>query len=142
MKKIGIYIMSDNKAWGRRHRSTFCLLEYTGRRGTVTRDFVIETDETFRGAAIRALAEAAGRIDEPVHAAVFCDDGGLEATVRELDALKERGFVRRDGKPIAYADQLKQISEGIAETEWGGSSHSYSEWMEGELMRRKQTCVS
>lgn len=141
MKKIGIYIMSDSKAWGRRHRSTFCLLEYMGRRGTVTRDFVIETDETFRGAAIRALAEAAGRIDEPVHAAVFCDDGGLEATVRELDALKERGFVRRDGKPIAYADQLRRISERIPEMEWGGQEHSYTDWMERYLEGRKECVV-
>lgn len=141
MKKIGIYIMSDSKAWGRRHRSTFCLLEYMGRRGTVTRDFVIETDETFRGAAIRALAEAAGRIDEPVHAAVFCDDGGLEATVRELDALKERGFVRRDGKPIAYADQLRRISERIPEMEWGGREHSYTDWMERYLEGRKECVV-
>lgn len=141
MKKIGIYIMSDSKAWGRRHRSTFCLLEYMGKRGTVTRDFVIETDETFRGAAIRALAEAAGRIDEPVHAAVFCDDGGLEATVRELDALKERGFVRRDGKPIAYADQLRRISERIPEMEWGGREHSYTDWMERYLEGRKECVV-
>lgn len=141
MKKIGIYIMSDSKAWGRRHRSTFCLLEYMGRRGTVTRDFVIETDETFRGAAIRALAEAAGRIDEPVHAAVFCDDGGLEATVRELDALKERGFVRKDGKPIAYADQLRRISERIPEMEWGGREHSYTDWMERYLEGRKECVV-
>lgn len=141
MKKIGIYIMSDSKAWGRRHRSTLCLLEYTGRRGTVTRDFVIKTDETFRGAAIRALAEAAGRIDEPVHATIYCDDGGLEATVRELDALKERGFVRRDGKPIAYADQLRRISERIPEMEWGGREHSYTDWMERYMEGRKECVV-
>ena len=142
MKKIGIYIMSDSKALGRRHRSTFCLLEYMGRRGTVTRDFVIETDETFRGAALMALEAAAARIDEPVHAAVFCDDGGLEATVRDLDALKQRSFLKKDGKPVAYAGQLEKICEGIAETEWGGSKHPYSGWMASELTRRKEECVS
>ena len=141
MKKIGIYIMSDSKAWGRRHRSTLCLLEYMGRRGTVTRDFVIETDETFRGAAIRALAEAAGRIDEPVHAVVFCDDGGLEATVRELDALKERGFTKKDGHTAAHADQLRRISERIPEMEWGGREHSYTDWMERYLEGRKKCVV-
>lgn len=142
MKKIGIYIMSDSRSWGRRKRKTICLLEYKGRRGTITRDFVLESEETFRGAAILALAAAAGRIDEPVHAAVFCDDGGLEATVRDLDALKQRGFLKKDGKPVAYAGQLEKICEGIAETEWGGSKHPYSGWMASELTRRKEECVS
>lgn len=141
MKRIRIYIASDNRSMGRTSRQTACILEYDGKRGIVTREFAMDSEETLRGAALMALEAAAARIDEPVHATIYCDDGGLEATVRGMDALKERGFTKKDGHPAAHADQLRRISERIPEMEWGGRKHSYTDWMERYLEGRKECVV-
>lgn len=133
VKEMGIYLAASTKYQARKERKTIYVLEAVIDGVSYTKDGILQTRETYHGAMVKTLKEAANRIHAFVKVYIHTDDSYLISRLKELELMEASGFRNADGTPIAYAEEWKFITERIKDVEVETGGHSFSEWMKWKM---------
>ena len=133
---VNIYLASGSRAPRRIHRTNYYILEVDTSKGPATAGGFCTCDETMHGASVKTLQAAAKRLHIPADVKIYTDDQYILGIISELDDLKEAGFKKASGEPLAFAEIWAEIAEKIITAQATTESHSYSDWMHREIRKR------
>ena len=133
---VNIYLASGSRAPRRIHRTNYYILEVDTSKGPAAAGGFCTCDETMHGASVKTLQAAAKRLHIPTDVKIYTDDQYILGIIRELDDLKEAGFKKASGEPLAFAEIWAEIADKIITAQATTESNSYSDWMHREIRKR------
>lgn len=138
--KVNIYLETDKQCQARVQRRYGYVIEavYAGR--TETREGFVNSSSTYHQCNLQALIEALSRFRSTCEICIYTRDTFVASRVLRISDLAADAFKDTKGKDIKNADEWKKVYEVINRLKLKASSlagvHSYSQWLQEEMIKR------
>lgn len=143
-KKAAVYVMTSFTSPKKADGNGIWVFEFPreGKPAYTANGIVPLKGVTKNEASLLTLTAVLEKITEPVVLKVYLDDRWTADMIsRNLSTWAANGFRKKDGEPVAHAEEWKQIHGFMKRhpvvTVQAAGEHSYKKWMAAELKRRK-----
>lgn len=141
--KVNIYLETDKQCQACVQRKYGYVIEALYHDKTETREGFGSVKSTYHQCNLQALAAALERFCGKCEICVHTRDAFIAARVLRISDLVAVGYKDTKGKEIKNADEWKKIYKKISELQLAVSSsagsHSYSQWLQEEMMKRGES---
>lgn len=138
--KVNIYLETDKQCQACVQRKYGYVIEALYHGQTETREGFGSGKSTYHQCNLQALAAALDRFHSKCEICVHTRDTFITARILRISDLAAADFKDTKDKEIKNADEWRKIYEKISdlqlEVSSSAGSHSYSQWLQEEMMKR------
>ena len=137
--KVNIYLETDKQCQACIQRKYGYVIETMYHGQIMTREGFGSVESTYHQCNLQALAEALSRFHSTCEICVHTKDAFVTARVLRISDLAAADFKDTKEKDIKNAEEWRKVYEPIARFKLEVSSltgsHSYSQWLQEEMMK-------
>ncbi|MBD5550455.1 MAG: hypothetical protein HDQ96_04660 [Lachnospiraceae bacterium] len=148
MDRVHIYTYTDIRGPRKRTGYYIFLLEQETAKGQATLHKIekVETPETENRIQLLAVIKALRRLRKNCDLVIHTHSEYVAAGINQswLQKWVETGWITGKGEPVANRPEWEEMAEllNAHEFEFHAGRHAYSEWMEREIRREREACLT
>lgn len=142
---VNLYIECSTRNLRKVKRRCGYVLECETKNGLRTKEIFFESEDTYHGITLRAIADGLKRVKPGNEVSVYvANEFIVNSFCKDMETWKENGFTNKNGKPVKNKDKWETLLDSMKDKEVNvnvAGSHQYSTWLMSEMWKREVTNI-